>query len=438
MNASTALPSIDSMEMPQTCSRWALAISRRCLHRWLVLRALRSFAKGRMQIDLPGGEQLYFGDPSLTEVTAHIQVLKPLPFFIHVARFGGVGLGEAYTEGWWDTPDLRAVLDWFIINIQSSPKLNGSSQRFKMIGFLKFVNRVQHLLRPNSIRTSRRNISEHYDLGNAFYKLWLDPTMTYSAAKFTRPDQSLEQAQIAKYDSLCEKLHLKPSDHVLEIGCGWGGFSIHAAKKYGCRVTGVTISQEQFKEATKRIKEAGMDHRIEIRFQDYRHITGQFDKIASIEMLEAVGEKYLETYFAKCAEVLAPHGILAVQMITVPDHHFRQLAKGTDWIQKHIFPGSLLLAVGRVNKAIRRTSKLSPLALEDLGQGYARTMREWFDLFNAKLEEVRAQGFSEVFIRKWNYYLKYCESAFATRNISVVQASWSRYHHEAARVMRAS
>lgn len=438
MNASTALPSIDSMEMPQTCSRWALAISRRCLHRWLVLRALRSFAKGRMQIDLPGGEQLYFGDPSLTEVTAHIQVLKPLPFFIHVARFGGVGLGEAYTEGWWDTPDLRAVLDWFIINIQSSPKLNGSSQRFKMIGFLKFVNRVQHLLRPNSIRTSRRNISEHYDLGNAFYKLWLDPTMTYSAAKFTRPDQSLEQAQIAKYDSLCEKLHLKPSDHVLEIGCGWGGFSIHAAKKYGCRVTGVTISQEQFKEATKRIKEAGMDHRIEIRFQDYRHITGQFDKIASIEMLEAVGEKYLETYFAKCAEVLAPHGILAVQMITVPDHHFRQLVKGTDWIQKHIFPGSLLLAVGRVNEAIRRTSKLSPLALEDLGQGYARTMREWFDLFNAKLEEVRAQGFSEVFIRKWNYYLKYCESAFATRNISVVQASWSRYHHEAARVMRAS
>ncbi|MFM7604486.1 MAG: class I SAM-dependent methyltransferase [Prosthecobacter sp.] len=391
-----------------------------------------------MQIDLPDGELLFFGDPSLTEVTAHIQVLKPLPFFIHVARFGGVGLGEAYTEGWWDTPDLRAVLDWFIINIQNSPKLLGSSQRFKMIGFLKFVNRIQHLLRPNSIRTSPRNISEHYDLGNAFYKLWLDPTMTYSAAKFTRPDQSLEQAQMAKYDSLCEKLHLKHGDHVLEIGCGWGGCSMHAAKKYGCRVTGVTISQEQFKEATKRIKEAGMDHRIEIRFQDYRHITGQFDKIASIEMLEAVGEKYLETYFAKCAEVLAPHGILAVQMITVPDHHFRQLAKGTDWIQKHIFPGSLLLAVGRVNEAIRRTSKLSPLALEDLGQGYARTMRAWFNLFNAKLDEVRAQGFSETFIRKWNYYLKYCESAFATRNISVVQASWSRYHHEAARVMSAS
>jgi hypothetical protein len=172
----------------------------------------------------------------------------------------------------------------------------------------------------------------------------------------------------------------------LEIGCGWGGFSMHAAKTYGCRVTGVTISQEQFNEATKRVKEAGLEHLIEIRFQDYRLITGQFDKIASIEMLEAVGEKYLETYFAKCAEVLAPHGILAVQMITVPDHHFRQLARGADWIQKHIFPGSLLLAVGRVNEAIRKTSTLSPLELEDLGSGYARTMREWFIEFNAKLD----------------------------------------------------
>ena len=211
---------------------------------------------------------------------------------------------------------------------------------------------------------------------------------------------------------------------------------MHAARKYGCRVTGVTISTEQFNEATKRVKEAGLDHLIEIRFQDYRLITGQFDKIASIEMLEAVGEKYLETYFAKCAEVLAPHGILAVQMITVADHHYRTLAKGTDWIQKHIFPGSLLLAVGRVNEAIRKTSRLAPLALEDLGAGYARTMKEWFIKFNERLDDVRAQGFSETFIRKWNYYLKYCESAFATRNISVVQASWSHYNNEAAKEIR--
>lgn len=421
----------EDLDLPVACNKWALAISRRCLHRWVVLRTLSSFTQGRLQMNLPGGERLFFGDPLQTQVSAVMEVRRPLAFFIHVAHYGGVGLGEAYTDGQWDTPDLRAVLDWFIINIQSSPQLGGSSQRFKLIGFLKFTNRIRHLLRSNTVRNSQRNIQEHYDLGNDFYKLWLDPTMTYSAARFTSADQTLESAQIAKYEALCEKLHLKKEDHVLEIGCGWGGFSIHAAGKYGCRITGITISQAQFDEATQRVREAGLDHLIEIRFQDYRHVTGQFDKIASIEMLEAVGDKYLETYFAKCGEVLAPHGILAVQMITVPDHMYRTLAKGTDWIQKHIFPGSLLLAVGRVNEAVRRTSKLAPLALEDLGSGYARTMREWHVAFNAHLSEVRAQGFSENFIRKWNYYLKYCESAFATRNISVVQAAWSRYSHQA-------
>lgn len=421
----------DTLETPVLCNRWALALSKKCLHRWLVLRALRSFDRGCLQMNIAGGERLLFGDPSLQEPTAVMNIRKPLPFFIHVARYGGVGLGEAYTEGFWDTPDLRAVLDWFIVNIQSSPQLRGSSQRFRLIGFLRWVNRISHMLRANTLKNSRRNIQEHYDLGNDFYKLWLDPTMTYSAARYTSADQSLEDAQIAKYEALCQKLHLRKEDHVLEIGCGWGGFSIHAASHYGCRVTGVTISQEQFDEATRRVKEAGLDHLIEIRFQDYRHITGQFDKIASIEMLEAVGDEYLETYFAKCAEVLAPHGILAVQMITVPDHQYRTLAKGADWIQKHIFPGSLLLAVGRVNEAVRRTSTLSPLSLEDLGAGYARTMSEWFINFNARLPEVKALGFSEKFIRKWNYYLKYCESAFATRNISVVQAAWSRYDHQA-------
>jgi cyclopropane-fatty-acyl-phospholipid synthase len=429
MNPSAVLPSSSPLEMPVSCNRWALAVSRRCLHRWLVMRTLRTFNRGRLQMDLPGGERYFFGDATLGEPTAHIQVRHPLSFFIHLARYGGVGLGEAYTEGWWDTPDLRAVLDWFIINIQSRPSLKGSSQGFKLIGFLRWFNRVRHLMRPNSLKTSRRNIAEHYDLGNDFYKLWLDRTMTYSAARFTRADQSLEEAQAAKYEALCEKLRLRPEDHVLEIGCGWGGFSIHAAKNHGCRVTAVTLSQEQHREATKRVKEAGLEDRIEIRLQDYRHITGRFDKIASIEMLEAVGEKYLETYFAKCAEVLAPHGILAVQMITVPDHHYQRLTRGADWIQKHIFPGSLLLAVGRVNEAIRRTSTLSPMAMEDLGGDYARTLNEWHVNFNARLQEVRELGFDEGFIRKWNYYLKYCESAFATRNISVVQASWARYSH---------
>ncbi len=425
MTPSISLNSADELEVPLPC-KLSRMLSRRCLHRMLVVKTLRTMKLGRLQMDLAGGERLFFGDPDSTAPTAHIQVRDQLKFFIEVARYGGVGLGETFTAGTWTSPDIRAVIEWFIMNIRANPRLNGSSQRFRTLGFFKFINRVRHLLRPNSIRTSRRNIQEHYDLGNDFYKLWLDPTMTYSAGKYTEPDQSLESAQFAKYEALCQKLHLKASDHVLEIGCGWGGFSIYAASTYGCRITALTISQAQFDEATKRVRAADLQDKIEIRMQDYRLVTGTFDKIASIEMLEAVGDKYLEPYFAKCAEVLAPHGILAVQMITVPDAHYEQLRRGVDWIQKHIFPGSLLLSVGRVNQAINRTSDLFMHGLEDLGSSYARTMREWHIHFNARLDEVRAQGFSENFIRKWNYYLKYCEAGFATANISVVQAAWTR------------
>jgi len=213
---------------------------------------------------------------------------------------------------------------------------------------------------------------------------------------------------------------------VLEIGCGWGGFSCHAAKHHGCRVTAVTISQEQHKYATERVTREGLAEQVEIRLQDYRHITGQFDKIASIEMLEAVGDKYLETYFAKCAEVLKPEGLLAFQMITVADCQHKDLRNGVDWIQKHIFPGSLLLSVGRVNEAINRTSEFFMHGLEDLGASYAKTLRVWFERFNARLTEVKALGFDDRFVRKWNYYLQYCEAAFASRNISVVQAVYTR------------
>ena len=236
----------------------------------------------------------------------------------------------------------------------------------------------------------------------------------------------MEEAQNSKYQALCEKLRLTAGDHVLEIGCGWGGFSIFAASRYGCRVTGVTISQAQHDEAVQRVQAAGLSDKIEIRMQDYRKITGQFDKIASIEMLEAVGDQYLETYFRKCTEVLKPNGLLAFQMITVPDYSYQDLKRGVDWIQKHIFPGSLLLSITRVNQAIQRVGDLFMHGMEDMGSGYARTLREWHVNFNARLDEVRGLGYSETFIRKWNYYLKYCEAAFATRNISVVQAVYTK------------
>jgi cyclopropane-fatty-acyl-phospholipid synthase len=304
--------------------------------------------------------------------------------------------------------------------------MSGSKTKTTALNFLKLYNRLLHFLRPNSVATARKNIAEHYDLGNDFYALWLDATMTYSAALFTSHDQSLADAQAAKYDALCQKLRLVPGDHVLEIGSGWGGFASHAVRHYGCRVTTVTISQAQFDYASERFAREGIADRAEVRLQDYRHITGQFDKIASIEMMEAIGDQYLETYFAKIHEVLKPDGLVAVQFITVPDCRHAELKHGIDWIQKHIFPGSLLLSITRVSEALQRTGDLFLHQLEDFGSHYARTLRMWFENFNSCHENVRALGFDDRFIRKWNYYLQYCEAAFAMRNISVVHAVYTR------------
>lgn len=394
------------------------------LYRALVHRALSKMALGHLHVEWPDGSIQTYGDGSLSPA-ATLRV-KNTDFFRKCALFGGIGLGEAYVDGDWETDDIRAVLEWFILNIAHNEQMQGSSQRIPGVGLLKLFNRIGHMLRRNSVSMSRRNISEHYDLGNDFYKLWLDPTMTYSAARFTHADQTLEQAQLAKYEALCQKLKLKASDEVLEIGCGWGGFSIYAVRKYGCKVTGITISQAQFDEATKRVEEAGLAERIEIRLVDYRKVEGQFDKIASIEMLEAVGDQYLETYFGQCTKLLKPGGMLAFQVITVPDYSYEDLKRGTDWIQKHIFPGSLLLSVSRINEAIQKVGRLFLHGMEDMGAGYARTLREWHVNFNAKQDAVRSLGYDERFIRKWNYYLKYCEAAFASRNISVIQAVYTK------------
>jgi cyclopropane-fatty-acyl-phospholipid synthase len=325
---------------------------------------------------------------------------------------------------------LVGVITWFIRNADDSTVLEGSGKTDRRIGLMNFAHRVAHKLRANSLRTSRRNIKEHYDLSNDFFALWLDPTMTYSAAYWDGPNMTLEQAQVRKYDVLCRKLRLQPSDHVLEIGSGWGGFSMHAAKNFGCHVTTVTISQAQFDEASRRIAAAGLVNQIDVLLQDYRGLTGQFDKIASIEMLEAVGDKYLDGYFAQCHRLLTRKGLLGLQYITCPDAQYEVLRRGTDFIQRHIFPGSLLNSIGRVNTALNRTGDLFLHDLDDMGPYYARTLRVWRENFHRVLESVRAQGFDETFIRKWDYYLAYCEAAFATRHISVVQAVYTRADNE--------
>jgi cyclopropane-fatty-acyl-phospholipid synthase len=389
-----------------------------------VMQSLEQLTLGCLHLELPDGTKKIIGQPG-AQVSANVRIVN-WNFFKRCVLFGDVGFGEAFVDGDWDTDDITKVISWFILNVENSPAMSGSRGKKFLVNLLGRYNRVLHLLRPNSLETSRRNISEHYDLGNDFYKLFLDPTMTYSSALFESPAQTLEQAQIAKYDRLCRQLKLKPGEHVLEIGGGWGGFSLHAAKNYGVRIMTVTISEEQFKFARELFQKENIADKIEIKLMDYRLLTGQFDKIVSIEMLEAVGDAYLETYFAKCHEVLKPGGLLALQMITCPDSRYDSLRKNVDWIQKHIFPGSLLLSIHRVNEALRSTGDLFLHDLKDLGLSYAETLKRWRVAFNQNETAVRTLKFDTRFIRKWNYYLSYCEAAFAMRNISVVQAIYTR------------
>ena len=394
----------------------------------ILFSALSEMQRGRLRLKLPDGPEKVFGGLG-DRPDATITVKDPA-FFRRCVLGGPVGFGEAYMDGLWETDDLVSVISWFIGNADESTVLEGSDRKRRRIGLMNFAHRVAHKLRPNSRRTSRRNIKEHYDLSNDFFALWLDPTMTYSAAYWDQPGANLEQAQIRKYDVLCRKLRLQPSDQVLEIGSGWGGFSMHAAKNFGCHVTTVTISQAQFDEASRRIALAGLSNKIDVLLQDYREMRGEFDKIASIEMLEAVGERYLDGYFAQCQRLLSRKGLLGLQYITCPDAQYKVLRRGTDFIQRHIFPGSLLNSIGRVNTALNRTGDLFLHDLDDMGPYYARTLHVWRENFHRVLDAVRAQGFDETFIRKWDYYLAYCEAAFATRHISVVQAIYTRADNE--------
>lgn len=386
-------------------------------------QSLARMTLGCLHVTLPGGSTRRFGHAP--QVTAHLRVNRP-EFFKRCVLYGDIGFGEAYMDGDWDTDNLPAVLGWFIENVEQAPGMSGSHAQPAALNLLRFGNRLKHLFRPNSRKWSRQNIADHYDLGNDFYKLWLDDSMTYSCGIWTSPEQTIEAAQAAKYEALCRTLRLKPTDHLLEIGSGWGGLACHAVKKYGCQVTTLTLSKAQHDYCRERFVREGIGDNAEVRIQDYRDVTGRFDKIISIEMLEAVGENYVDGYFSQCHRLLKHHGLLALQYITSPDSRYHQFAKGVDWIQKHIFPGSLLMSIGRVNQAIDRMTDLHMFELRDLGLHYVRTLQEWRKRFNAHHDELHKLKFDDRFIRKWNYYLSYCEAAFAHRNISVVQAIYTR------------
>lgn len=398
-----------------------------------VLNAFAEMKLGRLRVELPDGAIHEFGAAGIPVAlvapnvsnTAFLRVRRAA-FFTKSALYGDIGFAESYIDGDWETPDLTSLLGWFLLNIDQAPTLSGSQKAKSFaLNLLRLGNRIGHLLKPNTRAKAQSNIRAHYDLSNDFFSLWLDPSMMYSGARWSGVE-TLEQAQMAKNDALCRKLHLKPSDHVLEIGSGWGGWSLHAAKNYGCRVTTLTISQQQYDLACLRIAEAGLSDRIEVKLQDYRDLKGQFDKIVSIEMLEAVGHRYLADYAAVCDRVLKRDGLIALQFITCPDSRYTQLREGVDFIQKHIFPGSLLLSVNRLNNLFAENGGFVLHGLEDMGRDYVRTLVAWRDLFHAKLDQIRTLGFDDRFIRKWNYYFCYCEVAFSMRNISVVQTVHTR------------
>lgn len=390
----------------------------------LVLNLLEPMHKGYLEIILPDGTRRTYGSPQ-ESLKASIRIINP-DFFRKVVLYGDIGFGESYMDGDWDTESITDVISWFLLNIENSPAISGSRRRFAPVNILKTLNRWYHLARPNNLTKARKNIAEHYDLSNDFFQTFLDPSMTYSSAYFETPDMTLEQAQYAKYDRLCRYLKIQPTDHVLEIGSGWGGMAIHIAKHYGAKVTTITISKEQYALAKQRIAEAGLSDRIEILFTDYRRVTGSFDKIVSIEMLEAVGDKFLKPYFKKVHALLKKDGALGIQVITSPDSRYESFRKNVDWIQKHIFPGSLLPSIAALNKAVNETGDLNLLDLKNLGLDYARTLAIWRDTFNRNLKQVKDLGFSDTFIRKWNYYLSYCEAAFRMRNINVMQMIYAR------------
>jgi cyclopropane-fatty-acyl-phospholipid synthase len=346
-------------------------------------------------------------------------VVRDYRFMRRVLASGDIGFAEGYMAGEWDTPDLSELLEVLALNFSQMRQVATGNR------LMSAMHMVGHLLRPNTRAGSKKNIHAHYDLGNAFYSRWLDPTMTYSSARFAKPGEPLSEAQKRKYRTLAESMDLKAGQHVLEIGCGWGGFAEYAAREVGARVTGITISREQYDFARERMFRQGLAERADIRLIDYRDVEGQFDRVASIEMFEAVGERWWPTYFGKIRESLAPGGRAGLQIITIRDELFDRYRRRADFIQKYIFPGGMLPSEARL-KAETDRAGLSWAGVSRFGQHYADTLAEWASRFEGAWDDIRRLGFDERFRKLWRFYLSYCEAGFRTARTDVVQLSLSR------------
>lgn len=375
-------------------------------------------AVGGLEVRSPSGAVRHCGDPD-HGLQARIDVLDPR-FYTRLIHGGSVGLGESFVRSEWSSPDVATLIRLLIANRAALRRISPAG-----LGNV-IIDRMVHLARGNRPGRARRNIIAHYDLSNDLYTSFLDESMTYSCARFEHVGQSLDDAQRAKLVGIAERARLAPGLELLEIGCGWGAFSVLAAREYGCRVTAITLSDAQAEYVRERIVREGLEDRIEVRIQDYRHVEGEFDRIVSIEMLEAVGHRYLGTYFRSLDRLLGPDGLAVVQVITIPDQRERSYRRRPDFIQRAIFPGGHLPSLTTMSRAMTRSSRLTVEALENLGPHYAETLRIWRERFLARTDQVRSLGFDDTFLRLWEFYLAYCEGAFLSRYLNDLQLVLTR------------
>ena len=379
-----------------------------------IIGRLASLKYGSLTL-IDGDDCHRFGSSRLDEPHLTLTIHDPAAW-VDIAFSGGLGAGEAYMSGRWHCDDLTGLAQLFLRNPQVLYGLNRGPGRL-----ISLAHKVWHALRRNTLQGSRNNIAAHYDLGNDMFALFLDETMMYSCAIFDHPQATLHQASIEKLERVCHKLDLCADDHLLEIGSGWGGLAIHAASHYGCRVTTTTISREQYQMTQQRVAQAGLGNRITVLCEDYRKLSGQYDKLVSIEMIEAVGHAYFDTYFEKCSSLLKPDGLMLLQSITIADQRYAAAKRSVDFIQRYIFPGGCLPSVAVISDTVARKTDMRIAHLEDIGTHYAKTLEHWRERFMSRLDTVRELGYPEEFIRMWEYYLCYCEGGFRERVIGTAQ-----------------
>ncbi len=390
------------------------------LARKMVLARLEAIHTGHLALSDETGVRTFGETAGTADISVRLDVHDP-SFFSDVAFGGSIGAGESWMQGGWTTDNLVDLVRLLLQNRNVLDDLDSGSARLTAP-----LQRLFHFINRNTRSGARRNISAHYDLGNDFFALWLDETMMYSCAIFEREDMTLHEAQIARLDRVCTKLQLQPGEHVVEIGTGWGGFAIHAASRFGCRVTTTTISREQYKLARQRVKEAGLENRITVLEEDFRDLEGCYDKLVSIEMIEAIDTPLYRPFFEKCSALLKDDGLMLLQAITIADQRYDPNHREIDFINRYIFPGSGLPSSAAMTETVAKHTDMRLLDLEDIGLHYATTLRHWRDNFFARIDDVRKLGYPEAFIRMWDYYLCYCEGAFLERAISDLHLVFSK------------